>query len=71
MPDKPLEVGKSAWLNVMRAIRKKRPDLEHISRKVFYPIASKVYKHWRLYHIKNFKNNKADEIESIKSFFDL
>jgi hypothetical protein len=64
MPNKKMIIGDSSWLNFMREIKQKFPELEHISRQLFYPFASKYYQIWK----KNFKNVHKDELKSIKKF---
>lgn len=54
MPDKPLDENASLWINYMRALKKKYPELEYMSRKIGYPIMAPYYQKWKnKYYDKN------------------
>jgi hypothetical protein len=71
MPDKPLEKDKSPWINYMRAEKKHNPIYEHLSRKEYYPIASRGYAKWKRWYGRNYHYSEKNLIQSLKDFFNL
>lgn len=58
----------SNWINFMRAIKLRYPQLEHISRRYFYPYASVRY---NTFKTKYGKLNRYNFIELVKKEFEL
>lgn len=58
MPDKPLDINKSLWLNFMREFRRKFKIFDHISRQKSYPVMAKFYNDWINQNIDGFKTKK-------------
>lgn len=69
MPNKPMSNNVSSFINYMREEKRIYPDLEHISRKIYYPYAAKGYKRWKEYFKKYYNSDSRYIIRSIKSFF--
>jgi len=74
MPDKKnLEVDKSPWINFMRAVRKKAPPLEHVSRKKYYPMVGPLYQTFKKQFENKYKispkSGDPKVISFLKAFF--
>lgn len=70
MPNKKPILNDNPFHNFMRVNKQLYPDLEHISRREYYPYAGQLYQKWKLYYLRNYKiKNAKNEIESMYSFF--
>lgn len=69
MPDKKPTLKDSSWINFMRVHKHYFPAFDTISRRLYYPFASKLYNKWKEYYkdLPGIKN-KQKEIQTMYSF---